>query len=161
MRAAAIILLALSLGAAEIIDIGTLTETEGIGIRGCHPGDQAMVEVVPENPGPSRVGGMFLTTNALLTMKEPAMTMVPTGTNLARIRTICQGSTSEVREVRFVIRRLLPAPRVERRSLVATNPPTLPLPPGMTETLPLPGGTNFGSYRDFLERLASGRRRSQ
>lgn len=163
MRAAALILFVLSIFSGEIVDVGIVTETEGIAIRACHEGDRSMIEVVPSNPGPTRRGGFFTTTNSLLTMAEPAMTMVPTGTNVLKIQTVCQGSTSEVREVQFVIRRLLPAPKVSRGRKMAVVTDFPPLPPGLV--LPLPGGHSDASYGDYLKRLkqaeTEGRRRSE
>lgn len=153
----------LSVLAADVVDLGVVTETEGIAIRACHEGDRSMIEVVPSNPGPTRRGGFFTTTNSLLTMADSAMTMIPTGTNVLRIQTVCQGSTSEVREVQFVIRRLLPAPKVSRGRKMAVVTDFPPLPPGMV--LPLPGGHSDASYEAFLKRLkqaeTEGRRRNE
>lgn len=161
MKAAAVILFVLSLAAADIVDVGVITDTEGLAIKTCHPGDIAMVEVIPVNPAPDRVRGFFETTETLLTSKSPPMTMAPTGTNIARIRTVCSGSTSEVREVRFVIRREIPAPKVARgrvaRPVVIAQYP--PLPGGLV--MPFPNATNYSSYQEYLRRLESGKRRSE
>lgn len=176
---AVILALILSAVAADLIDVGVLTDFEGIGIKHCHPGDEATIEVVPvdmkregDGPGPLRVGGFFSTTNRIITMREPAMSMAPPGTNRAYIRTVCQGATSEVQEVLFVIRRILPAPTVSRRSVFPAVPPAPPSPAGMivkiSMPLPLPPGIPPGeTYREFQQRqrakdaVEKGRRRSQ
>lgn len=154
MKAAAIILFVLSVCAADIIDVGVVTKEEGIAIRGCHPGDRVLVEVSPAHPDAYHVGGMFVTTNELLTLEHPCMSMVPNGTNLARLRTICAGVTSEVREVRFVIRRPVAAPRVGRgRKFDSLATP--PLPSGLALALP------DGEAMKRFEEMRAGKRRSQ
>lgn len=105
--------------------IGPITDTEGIGIRHCHADDRALIEVQPAHPSPNRVGGWLTTTNHTLFLRD--LTMIPSGTNIMRVRTICGGATSEVSEVQFVIHRVVPAPKV---GLVRTFSPALPLPPG-------------------------------
>jgi hypothetical protein len=162
VKSAAILLFMLSALAADVIDIGVVTDTEGLAIRYCHDGDQAMVEVTPERPGRNRASGIFLTTNELITLRSPVMSMIPSGTNTAAIRTICAGVTSEVSLVRFVVRRPLPAPRVGR-SRSKESIPMPPLPGPLVATLPL-AGTN-DTYDDFQKRLeksrTEGRRRSE
>lgn len=153
MKSAAFLLLVLSICAADMVDIGVVSETEGIAIRGCHPGDRVLVEVTPEHPGPTRVGGMFVTTNLLLTLNDGPMTMAPTGTNVARIRTICGGVTGAVREVRFVIRRPVPAPLVGRGKKFEEVTPPFP----MLTSMPLP---DADAMRRF-EAARAGKRRGQ
>lgn len=161
MNVAALIFCAISLSAADIIDIGEVNDSEGIAIRACHTGDRVLIEIEPSNPGPQRRGGSFVTTNRLLTLKDAPMSMVPSGTNVARIRTICAGSTSAVSEVRFAIHRPVAAPRVAHGRRLEQMPMP-PLPFGMVPALP--GGTN-DSYADYQKRVATvmarGLRRSQ
>jgi hypothetical protein len=132
------------------LDIGPLTAMEGIAIRHCHAGDEALVEFVGH--------GQFETTNALLTLQHPAMTMLTNGAYVANIRTVCRGATSEVSSVKFVISRPPVAPIV-KRGRVATTPPLPPLPPALV--MPLPNSTNHASYQAYLRHLQSGKRRSQ
>lgn len=129
------------------IDIGEITPNEGIAIRHCHTNDTAFVEVVGH--------GMFTTDERLMTLKSPPMTMIPNGTNIAHIQTICRGMTSEVAVVQFVIRRPVPAPRVGRGTTNVTLPP---MPPGFV--MPLPNSRWEASYEAF-RRSQSGMRRSQ
>lgn len=132
--------------------IGPITETEGIGLRLCHPDDRALIEIQPVHPSPNRVGGWFTTTNRTLFARH--LTMIPNGTNILRAQTICGGATSAVTEIQFILRRVVLAPKV---GLVReTETPTPPLPPGMIA--PLPTGDNYARYR---VRLESGMRRSQ
>ncbi len=131
------------------LDIGPLTATEGIAIRHCHAHDEALVEFVGH--------GQFETTNALLTLTSPPMTMLTNGTYVANIRTVCRGATSEVASVTFTISRP-PAAPIVRRGRVATTPPLPPLPPGLV--MPLPNSTNFPSYGAYLRHLKSDKRRS-
>lgn len=135
--------------------IGPITETEGIGIRHCHADDRAVIEVQPVHPSPNRVGGWFTTTNHTLFLRD--LSMIPNGTNIMRVRTICGGATGEVSEVQFVIHRAVPAPMV---GLVRTFSPSVPLPPGLVPALP--GGTNRdASYAAYRQRVESGKRRSE
>ncbi len=132
-----------------------LTSTNSLEIRHCHADDRAMIEVVPANS--NRYGGMFVTTNAILRLAD--LSMIPTGTNVFRIRTICAGATSEVQEITVVLRRPIPAPRMA----IVGDLPTLPMPPGLTPALP--GGTNqdasYASYLERMKRVQRGARRSQ
>ena len=162
MKATVIIALIVSCIAADLIDVGELTDFEGIAIKHCHPGDEAIIEVQPvdmkregDGPGPLRVGGFFSTTNRLITMREPAMTMVPTGTNRAYIRTVCSGATSEVTEILFTIRRTLPAPAVSRRSTMPGPVKPPPAPAGLIAkvSMPLPGPSTNEDYGQFQKRL--------
>lgn len=138
------ILICLTLSAAETVDIGVVTEDAGIGIVKCHAEDHALVEIVPLDPAPHRVGGFFTTTNRLLVMSD--LTMTPTGTNLAKIQMVCSGSTSPVKTVQFTIRRPIPPPRVKRAHKIVDDGITPPVPGGMA--IPLPGGVS----EDYSER---------
>lgn len=136
----------LTLLTAQII----LTDSNGLSIHACHADDSVMVEVAPVNT--NRLGGLFVTTNRVLRLRD--LSMIPSGTNVFKMRTICAGSTGDVREVTVVLRRPPPMPNVW---LVVDALP--PLPPGMI--LPLPNATHHASYEAYLRRLESGKRRSQ
>lgn len=147
--------------AAEPIDIGEITETEGIAIQHCHAGDRANIVIEPVHPDARHVGGQFSTTNQLLVLKP--LSMLSSGTNIAHISTVCAGFTSEVSTVRFVIRRPIEAPKV-RRGRVPPPIPDPPMPFAVNAAFPLPKSTNdtYGDYRIRVERaLAEGKRRSQ
>lgn len=133
--------------------IGPITETDGIDIRHCHADDRAAIEVQPVHPSPNRVGGWFTTTNQTLFLRD--LSMIPSGTNIMRVRTVCRGSTGEVSEVRFVINRAVPAPRIG----IVRLPPTLPLPPGFVPALP--SAEQDASYAAYRQRIESHLRRSQ
>lgn len=133
MKLATLIALLISVCAAEVVNLGEITSARGIGIHNCHPDDVAMVRIQPVHPSETRRGGMFLTTNQTLTTWDAPMSMVPRGTNLAIISTICGGSTSEPTVVQFVIKRQAQAPRVKA---VELERPTPPLPPGLVPALP-------------------------
>lgn len=126
-----------------------LTDTNGLTIHACHDDDAVMVEVQPLNP--NRVGGIFLTTNRVLRLRD--LSMLPSGTNLLKMRTICAGSTSDVREATVVLRRPVPMPRI---GVMTDALP--PMPPGFV--MPLPNSTNHASYQAYLRHLESGKRRS-
>lgn len=164
--------------ADELVNVGVLTDFEGIGIKHCHPGDEATIEVVPvdmktEGPGPLRVGGFFSTTNKIVTLREPAASFFPPGTNRAFVRIICHrshGATSEVSERLFVMPYpRIPAPEVTRRSVFPAMPPMPPMPLGMVAKismpLPLPPGPPGDTYGEFQRRqrakdaIEKGRRR--
>jgi len=140
-----LILFPLALIAAEIEDIGIVTDREGIEIHKCHEHDTALIEVRTKNSDKERQSGFFSTTNAALYLND--LSMIPTGTNIFRIRTLCAGSTSEVAQVKFVIRRPIPTPVVLKAERFPTLPPA---PPGMAG-MPLPGGTNL-SYAEMRQR---------
>jgi hypothetical protein len=147
---------------ADPLDLGVITETNGIALRACHASDSILVEIEPAHPSDHVVGGMFVTTNRTLTIRSAPMSMVPSGTNFARMSVICGGSTSAPVEVKFMIRRPVPPPQVGRVTVVAIPP--LPLPSGLIPALP--GGSrqdaSYTAYRERLERAArEGRRRSQ
>lgn len=125
-------------------DIGVITDREGIEIHKCHPGDVSLIEVTTQNSREERRSGYFTTTNGTIFLTD--MSMIPTGTNIFRIRTLCSGSTSEVKAVRFVIRRPIPTPEVAKVDRFPVMPP---MPPGAN--MPLPDATNL-SYSEHRQR---------
>lgn len=135
-----LILFPLACLAADIVDIGEITDREGIEIHKCHTNDVSLIEVVTVNRE-ERTHGRFSTTNATIYGDDVVMTMVPPGSNIFRIRTICSGSTSDVQAVRFVIRRPIPAPVVLKAERFPAYPP---MPPG---NHPLPGGSIYPPNR--------------
>lgn len=143
-----LILLPLSLIAADIVDIGVVTDREGIEIHKCHSNDVLLIEVFNVNREEKKHGS-FVTTNVTLFLNDTPMTMIPTGTNIFRIRTLCAGSTSEVQAVRFVIRRPIPTPIVEKAERFPALPPS---PPGMAAAMPLPGGRITSDYSEGRQR---------
>lgn len=105
----------------------------------CHLGDVAIVTVEPVNPGPSRVGGQFSTTNTTLTLK--ALSMLPPGPNVLRIQTVCAGVTSaQPAVVTINVVRPVPTPRVTR--LARFDVPMPPMPGGPAFPMALPRGIN-------------------
>lgn len=144
-----LILLPLSLIAADIVDIGVVTDREGIEIHKCHSNDVSLIEVTTKNSAKARESGKFSTTNSTIYLDDVVMTMIPTGTNIFRIRTLCAGSTSEVQSVRFVIRRPVPAPIVVKAERFPALPPS---PPGMAAAMPLPGGRITSDYAEGRQR---------
>jgi hypothetical protein len=131
--------------AGEPVDVGLVTETSGIGIQTCHEADRALIELVDN--------GSFVTTNRVLFLRH--LSMARGGTNLMRIRTVCQGSTSEVVEVRFTIRRPVSAPQVYKVDLNDVPP----MPAGFVPLLP--EGEAQTSYAEFRRRVEMGLRRSE
>lgn len=132
MKLAALLIFCISTLAADIV---TVTKDIGIEIDHCHPGDVALVYLRPLDPAFALSAGTFETKENILTWL--AFTMMPDGTNVAEIRTVCRGVTSEVKAVTFILRRPPPAPKVRFRRLVL-EPPTSgpPVPPGMVVALP-------------------------
>lgn len=128
-----LLLLPISILAADIIDIGEITDHEGIEIHKCHTNDVSLIEVATKNSDKERQSGRFSTTNSTIYADDVVMTMIPTGTNIFRIRTLCAGSTSGVFAVQFVIRRPIQTPFATKAERFPAMPPS---PPGM----PLPGG---------------------
>lgn len=135
----------------------------GLQINHCHPGDSAFITVIPIPENDVRCGGMFNTTNTILTLDD--LSMLPSGLNRLQIRSVCRGLTGEVSSVVIDLQRPPPPPKLSIRKVrrVApaspvptrfnttsnTSPPMPPLPPGMAGMLPLPGGaTNRISYKD-------------
>lgn len=146
----AFILTTIAAFAAEPTILGPITADIGIAIEHCHPGDRALIHVEPLHPSPKAVEGWFQTTNALLTLRN--LTMVPDGTNIMEIRTVCRGMTSEVSTVMFEIRRTPPAPRVSLRN---ANPKPIPIPPLPNgAAMPLPSvPLRNQSYDDYHKRV--------
>lgn len=131
-----LILFPLCLFAADIVDIGEITDRKGIRIYKCHEEDASLIEVITKNSDKERHSGYFSTTNATIFRNDVVIPMIPPGTNLFIVRTLCAGSTSEVNAVvRFVIRRPIPAPVITVAELFPSYPP---MPPGAL--MPLPGG---------------------
>lgn len=137
----------------------------GLAIGHCHPGDRAVIRVIPIPENDSRLGGWFSTTNDVLAMKD--LSMLPSGLNRLEIRPVCRGLTGEVRTAVIDLQRPPPpvklaVVRVKRpagtNSPVPTRmtaargrewPPLPPMPPGMAEKMPLPDAeTNRVSYKD-------------
>lgn len=143
------LMLAFVWAAAEPVDLGVVSDSAGVGIETCHEHDRALVEGIPQHG----VGGMFVTTNRTLFLRD--LSMLPSGTNLLRVRTICQGTTGAVSEVRIVIRRPVAAPSVFRVDLADVPP----MPPGMV--MPLPNAEAVASYAEFRRRVEAGKRRSE
>lgn len=130
-----LILFPLCLLASDIVDVGTITENDGIEIHRCHEGDKVLIEVVHVSPKTNEVNGWFETDKPALYLSD--LSMIPNGTNIFQVRTLCSGGTSEVAEVSFVIRRPIPKPIFAKAQRFPPGPPS---PPGLT--LPMPGGTN-------------------
>lgn len=120
-------------------------------IQGCHDGDAAVVQIVPERG----CGGWFLVTNGVIRKGDAVWSMIPSGTNTLRIATVCGGRTGEVRSVRVKVSHPPPAPRVTK----AIEMPMPPVPPGFAPALQ--PATNYASYAVYRARMLDGRRRSQ
>lgn len=133
----------------------------GLAIIHCHPGDRAVIHVIPIPENDSRRGGWFSTTNDVLNLED--LSMLPSGLNRLEIRSVCRGLTGAVATATIDLRR--PPPPVKLASARArkrgsTNSPVPlrmdlartplpPMPPGMAERMPLPDGeTNRMSYKD-------------
>lgn len=143
---------ALLILSAQVLDVGVLTATNGIEIAHCHAGDPARIHVVPVHPETNRVGGWWTTTNCVIRLRD--LSMIPNGTNVMEIRTLCNLSTSQPVFVRFIILRTPKPPRVALWTMPEDwNPPS-------PWSQPLPGGVN-DSYAQFMERVESGKRRSE
>jgi hypothetical protein len=120
----------------------------------CHPGDRAVIHVIPIPANDRRSEGGFSTTNNVLTLRD--FSMLPDGLNRLEVRRVCRGLTGEVSKVVIDLRRP-PAPvkfgtvRVKKPSPVplraARTPPAPPLPPGLVPALP-DAQTNRMSYQD-------------
>lgn len=121
--------------ASDIVDIGVITQTEGIEIHRCHDGDMVLIEVIHVSTKTNHAIGWFETTTPPLYLSD--LSMIPNGTNIFRVRIVCAGSTSEVSEVQFVIRRPIPKPDFSKAERFPQMPPMLP---GMI--MSLPGGTS-------------------
>lgn len=134
-------------------DLGVITDKDGIEIHRCHTNDTAFIEVIHVTSKTNHLHGWFETDKPALYLSD--LSMIPTGTNIFRVRTLCSGSTSEVSQVKFVIRRAIPKPTLGKAERFPILPP---MPPGFTG--PLPSGTN-DVYSDFVRRLESGKRRNQ
>jgi hypothetical protein len=130
-----------------------ITDTDGLAIHACHDDDRVLVEVVPINT--NRIGGMFVTAKRVLYLRD--LTMIPSGTNEFRLRTICDGSTGAVTVVQCVLRRPVPAPSVTVQRTPLVWPP---MPQGMV--MALPDATNqFPSYSAYRAKIEAQQRRSQ
>lgn len=121
--------------AADIVDLGVITDRDGIEIHKCHTNDLALIDVIHVSPKTNALHGWFETDKPALYLSD--LSMIPTGTNIFRVRTLCSGSTSEVAEVTFVIRRPVPKPTFDK---IDRFPPPPPMPPGFSAQ-PLPGAT--------------------
>lgn len=141
----------------------------GLAIAHCHPGDLALIHVIPIPENETRRQGWFSTTNDLLAMGD--FSMLPSGLNRLEIRPVCRGLTGEVSTVVIDLKRPPPPVKVASRRVrtpVSTNSPvpirmaadqtpSIPMPPmpaGMAGALPLPdeqhgASTNKMSYRDM------------
>jgi hypothetical protein len=142
----------------------------GLALAHCHPGDTALIHVIPIPENEVRRQGWFSTTNDLMTMGD--FSMLPSGLNRLEIRPVCRGLTGEVSTVVIDLKRPPPPIKVGSRRVrppVSTNSivptrfnasstpdpiPLPPMPPGMASSLPLPdeqhgASTNKMSYRDM------------
>lgn len=135
----------------------------GLRIYHCHPGDRAVIHVMPIPENDARVQGWFSTTNEVLSLWD--LSMLPSGLNRLEVQPVCRGLTGEVRTVVIDLQRPPPPVKIEsvriRRPKAPSPVPTRmthetneapqfpPIPPGMAGLLPLPdAATNRISYHD-------------
>lgn len=144
------LLLCLLLSDPSFSNIGNISPDSGIAISHCHPGHFVSIHVYGQTEG------WFKTTNDFLTLKD--LSMIPDGTNLFEIRSICRGMTSEVSVVQFNLQRPPPKPRIEKRRVRPYRIPAPPIPSQLV--MALPGGTN-DTYADYRRRMREGKRRNQ
>lgn len=153
------LLLILKMVAAEIADLGVITDKEGINLEYRMDEDVlTQIEVLHLKRGEWKPHGFFSlpypTTNTVLYLHD--LSMIPTGTNQFHIRRIFGGVTSPVTVVQFLIQRPISAPVVLK---VERFPMLPPMPPGMV--VPIPEATNHASYVDWQRAVKEGKRRSQ
>jgi hypothetical protein len=172
MKLIAFCMFMLSTLGQEITDLGVMTDpvrpvsnSVGLSINHCHPGDRAVIHVIPIPENDVRLGGWFSTTNDVLKMDE--LSMLPSGLNRLEVWPVCRGLTGEVSHVVIDLQRPPPAIKfgtVRVNKPASTNspvplrmaaktarewPPMPPLPPGMAGMMPLPDAeTNRVSYKD-------------
>ncbi len=154
MKLAVILICLISLALAAVAiasemedDPKPVTAQIGISLKHCHPGDKAVIHVVPIPKNSHRKEGWFTTTNSVLLLDD--LSMIPEGVVRFDIQSVCRGMTSQVRVAYFDLQRPPPPPVVDL--VIIDDGPIPPLPPGVVMTnMPLPDASiDFGSYKDL------------
>jgi hypothetical protein len=184
MKSLLFLLVSAPLCAAEIVDLGVITQTSLIELHKCERRKDFAwfkVEILPRNMRGWTNKVTFQTTNSFLKLDDLAA--VPEGVAVMGVRSYCgDGTASPVALFKIDVQREGPdAPTVTVSQILrmpqeqkiehvidAMTPVTPPPPmPGQTNAphavMPLPGGKNssYAHYQQRLEDAARGKRRSQ